>query len=88
MAGAMGRGRGMPLSSPLRGDTSRRAAPEGADGVESAMATRRFRGGLTWIALRACRLVGLVYVNYGTQQRTPKLSAHFYRQTLAANAVR
>jgi beta-glucosidase len=30
---------------------------------------------------------GIVYVNYETQQRTPKLSAHFYRRTIARGAV-
>ncbi len=30
---------------------------------------------------------GLVYVDFGTQRRTPKASADFYRQMIAANAV-
>jgi beta-glucosidase len=30
---------------------------------------------------------GLVYVDYGTQHRTPKASANFYRQVIGANAV-
>lgn len=30
---------------------------------------------------------GLVYVNYETQARTPKLSAHFYREVIARGAV-
>jgi beta-glucosidase len=30
---------------------------------------------------------GIVYVNYETQERTPKLSAHFYRETIARGAV-
>ena len=30
---------------------------------------------------------GLVYVDYATQKRTPKLSADFYRETIAHNAV-
>ncbi len=30
---------------------------------------------------------GLVYVDYATQKRTPKLSASFYRQTIAQNRV-
>jgi beta-glucosidase len=30
---------------------------------------------------------GLFYVNYATLQRTPKLSAHFYREVIARNAV-
>ena len=30
---------------------------------------------------------GIVYVNYSTLKRTPKLSAKFYRDTIAANAV-
>ncbi|MBS0521643.1 MAG: beta-glucosidase [Proteobacteria bacterium] len=30
---------------------------------------------------------GLVHVDYATQQRTPKLSASFYRETIARNAV-
>jgi len=30
---------------------------------------------------------GIVYVNYATQQRIPKASAHFYKQVIAANAV-
>jgi beta-glucosidase len=30
---------------------------------------------------------GIVYVNYETQQRTPKLSAKFYREVIAAGAV-
>ncbi|HEY7428690.1 MAG TPA: GH1 family beta-glucosidase [Gemmataceae bacterium] len=30
---------------------------------------------------------GLIYVDYKTQKRTPKLSASFYRETIARNAV-
>jgi len=30
---------------------------------------------------------GLHYVDYSTQQRTPKLSADFYREVIARNAV-
>ena len=30
---------------------------------------------------------GIVYVDFATQKRTPKLSAHFYKATIAANAV-
>jgi beta-glucosidase len=30
---------------------------------------------------------GIVYVNYSTQERIPKLSAKFYRETIARNAV-
>lgn len=30
---------------------------------------------------------GLIYVDYGTQQRIPKASAHWYRRGIAANAV-
>jgi beta-glucosidase len=30
---------------------------------------------------------GLYYVDYATQKRTPKLSASYYRETIAANAV-
>ena len=30
---------------------------------------------------------GLHYVDYATQQRTPKLSAQFYREVIARNAV-
>lgn len=30
---------------------------------------------------------GLLYVNYQTQQRIPKLSAEFYKETIARNAV-
>ncbi len=30
---------------------------------------------------------GIVYVDFKTQQRTPKLSAHFYKATIAKNAV-
>ena len=30
---------------------------------------------------------GLVHVDYATQKRTPKLSASFYRETIARNAV-
>ncbi|HYZ72699.1 MAG TPA: family 1 glycosylhydrolase, partial [Chthoniobacterales bacterium] len=30
---------------------------------------------------------GLYYVDYATQKRYPKLSAHFYKETIARNAV-
>ncbi len=30
---------------------------------------------------------GLVYVDYKTQQRTPKLSAEYFREAMARNAV-
>ena len=30
---------------------------------------------------------GIVHVNYDTQERTPKASAHYYRQVIAENAV-
>jgi beta-glucosidase len=30
---------------------------------------------------------GLYYVDYETQRRIPKASAHFYRDVIAANAV-
>ena len=30
---------------------------------------------------------GIVHVNYDTQERTPKASAHYYRQVIADNAV-
>jgi beta-glucosidase len=30
---------------------------------------------------------GIHYVDYGTQKRTPKLSADFYREVIARNAV-
>ena len=30
---------------------------------------------------------GLVYIDYKTQKRTPKLSAAYYRQAIAGNAV-
>jgi len=30
---------------------------------------------------------GIVYVNYTTLERTPKLSAKFYREVIAKNAV-
>ncbi len=30
---------------------------------------------------------GIVYVDFATQKRTPKLSAHFYKQTVATNTV-
>ena len=30
---------------------------------------------------------GIVHVNYHTQERTPKASAHYYRQVIAENAV-
>ena len=30
---------------------------------------------------------GIVYVDFATQKRTPKLSAHFYKETIAKNAV-
>jgi beta-glucosidase len=30
---------------------------------------------------------GIVYVNYETQERIPKLSAHFYREVIARGAV-
>jgi beta-glucosidase len=30
---------------------------------------------------------GIVYVDFKTQQRTPKLSAHFYKETIARNSV-
>ena len=30
---------------------------------------------------------GLVHVDYATQKRTPKLSAAFYREVIARNAV-
>ena len=30
---------------------------------------------------------GLDYVDYATQRRTPKLSAAFYREAIARNAV-
>ena len=30
---------------------------------------------------------GLVHVDYETQKRTPKLSASFYREVIARNAV-
>jgi beta-glucosidase len=30
---------------------------------------------------------GIVYVDFKTQKRTPKLSAHFYKETIAKNAV-
>jgi beta-glucosidase len=30
---------------------------------------------------------GLVYVDFKTQKRTPKLSAEYLRQTIAKNAV-
>jgi beta-glucosidase len=30
---------------------------------------------------------GLVYVDFNTQQRTPKLSAQFYRSVIARNAI-
>ena len=33
------------------------------------------------------RRFGLFYVNFGTQQRTPKLSAEFYREVIAQNRV-
>jgi beta-glucosidase len=33
------------------------------------------------------RRFGIVHVDYPTQQRTPKQSAHWYRQVIAANAV-
>jgi beta-glucosidase len=30
---------------------------------------------------------GITYVDFKTQQRTPKLSSHFYKQVIAANAI-
>jgi beta-glucosidase len=39
-----------------------------------------------WVAGRRTRF-GLYRVNYETQERTPKLSAHFYRACIATNAV-
>jgi beta-glucosidase len=30
---------------------------------------------------------GIVYVDYATQKRTPKLSAEFYKATIAGNTV-
>jgi beta-glucosidase len=30
---------------------------------------------------------GIIYVDFATQKRTPKLSAHFYKQVIAANRV-
>ena len=33
------------------------------------------------------RRFGIVYVNYETQARTPKLSAEFYREVIRRNAV-
>jgi beta-glucosidase len=30
---------------------------------------------------------GIVYVDFATQKRTPKLSAHFYKATIAKNSV-
>jgi beta-glucosidase len=30
---------------------------------------------------------GLIYVDYATQRRTPKLSASFYREVIARNEV-
>jgi beta-glucosidase len=30
---------------------------------------------------------GIVYVDFQTQKRTPKLSAHFYEKTVATNSV-
>ena len=39
-----------------------------------------------WIDGYATRF-GLVHVDFATQKRTPKLSAHFYREVIARNAV-
>jgi len=39
-----------------------------------------------WAAGYATRF-GLVYVDYKTQKRTPKLSASFYREVIARNRV-
>jgi beta-glucosidase len=58
-----------------------------ADGVD-------LRGYFVWSlldnfewALGLERRFGLVHVDYGTQQRTPKASAHWYRQVIAANGL-
>ena len=48
--------------------------------VWSLLDNFEWKEGYTW-------RFGLVYVNYETLERTPKLSAEYYREVIAANAV-
>ena len=64
----------------LAGITSRRLQRATADGIP-------VRGYFLWSLMDNFNRFGLHYVDYQSQQRTPKLSAAFYREVIGRNAV-